>query len=128
MKIINPATNEVIESVTEDTAAIVAQKAAAARNAQPGWWQTPFDIRQRAVATWKALVAENKQRLARTLTEEMGKPLQQALNELNALAGRVDFFLANVGRVLEDEVVALGATEERIGWEPLGVVANISAW
>ena len=131
MKIVNPATTEVIADVPEDTAATVAQKAAAARAAQPGWWATPFETRHRAVATWNALVAENKDRLARTLTEEMGKPLQQALNELNALAGRVDFFLANAGRVLEDEVVQAagpGATEERIGWEPLGVVANISAW
>src|SRR6187549_3467331 len=105
MKIINPATTEVIANVPEDTAATVAQKVAAARSAQPGWWQTPFEQRQRAVATWNALVAENKERLARTLTEEMGKPLQQALNELNALAGRVEFFLANAGRMLEDEVI-----------------------
>ncbi|MEI9938452.1 MAG: aldehyde dehydrogenase family protein [Pseudomonadota bacterium] len=129
MKIINPATTEVIANVPEDTAATVAQKVAAARSAQPGWWATPFETRHRAVATWNALVAENKERLARTLTEEMGKPLQQALNELNALASRVDFFLANAARMLEDEVVQTGgATEERIGWEPLGVVANISAW
>ncbi|HEY1536871.1 MAG TPA: aldehyde dehydrogenase family protein [Polyangiaceae bacterium] len=129
MKIVNPATTLVIADVPEDTAASVAQKVAAARSAQPGWWATPFETRQRAVAKWNALVAENKDRLARTLTEEMGKPLQQALNELNALTGRVDFFLANSARTLEDEVVqAGGATEERIGWEPLGVVANISAW
>ena len=129
MKIINPATTEVIADLREDTAASVAQKFAAARAAQPGWWATPFETRKRAVETWNGLVAENKQRLARTLTEEMGKPLQQALNELNALSGRVEFFLANAGRVLEDEVVQTGgATEERIGWEPLGVVANISAW
>jgi acyl-CoA reductase-like NAD-dependent aldehyde dehydrogenase len=129
MKIVNPATSEVIADVPEDTAASVAQKFAAARNAQPGWWARPFETRQRAVAKWNALVAENKDRLARTLTEEMGKPLQQAHNELHALTGRVDFFLANAARVLEDEVVQTGGvTEERIAWEPLGVVANISAW
>ncbi|MEP7049108.1 MAG: aldehyde dehydrogenase family protein [Pseudomonadota bacterium] len=129
MKIVNPATAQVIAEVPEDTAATVAEKAAAARLAQPGWWATPFEARQRAVAAWNALVAQNKDRLARTLTEEMGKPLQQALNELNALKGRVDFFLANAAAVLQEEVVhAGGPTEERIGWEPLGVVANISAW
>ena len=129
MKIVNPATTSVIADVPEDTAASVAQEVAAARVAQPSWWATPFETRHRAVRTWNALVAENKDLLARTLTEEMGKPLQQALNELNALAGRVDFFLANTARAMEDEVVqAVGATEERIGWEPLGVIANISAW
>jgi acyl-CoA reductase-like NAD-dependent aldehyde dehydrogenase len=129
MKIINPATTSVIADVPEDTATTVAQKAAAARAAQPGWWATPFETRHRAVTAWNELVAENKGRLARTLTEEMGKPLKQALNELNALAGRVDFFLDNAARAMEDEVVqVVGATEERIAWEPLGVVANISAW
>jgi len=129
MKIVNPATATVIAEVPEDTAASVAHKVLAARLAQPGWWATPFETRQRAVAAWNGLVAQHKDRLARTLTEEMGKPLQQALNELNALKGRVDFFLANSARLLEDEIVqAGGATEERIGWEPLGVVANISAW
>ncbi len=60
MKIINPATTAVIADVPEDTAATVAQKVAAARIAQPGWWATPFETRRRAVATWNALVAENK--------------------------------------------------------------------
>lgn len=132
LKIVNPATKQLIAELPEDTADAVKAKVAAARTAQPAWSRTPFETRQRAIATWKTLVAENKDRLAHTLTAEMGKPLQQALNELTALAGRVDFFLANAARVLEDEVVQTnalpGGTEERVAWEPLGVVANISAW
>jgi acyl-CoA reductase-like NAD-dependent aldehyde dehydrogenase len=132
LKIVNPATKQVIAELPEDTADTVKAKVAAARAAQPAWWSTSFEVRKRAVAKWNALVAENKDRLAHTLTAEMGKPLQQALNELNALAGRVEFFLSNAARVLEDEVVqanvAAGGTEERVAWEPLGVIANISAW
>ncbi|HVJ20352.1 MAG TPA: aldehyde dehydrogenase family protein, partial [Polyangiaceae bacterium] len=77
---------------------------------------------------FKTLLDENKERLARTLSQEVGKPVQQALNELNAMPGRIDFFLANAASVLADEVVQQDPVEERIGWEPLGVVANISAW
>ena len=132
MKIINPATKQLIAELPEDTADTVKAKVLAARAAQPAWWRTPFEQRKSAITKWKTLVAEHKDRLARTLTAEMGKPLQQALNELNALAGRVDFFLANAASVLADEVVqvssAAGGTEERVRWEPLGVVANISAW
>src|SRR6478736_1100093 len=128
LKIVNPATKQLIAELPEDTAETITAKVAAARAAQPSWWSTPFKVRKNAISKWKALVAENKDRLARTLTAEMGKPLQQALNELNALAGRVDFFLDNAGRVLEDEIVGSGNTEERVAWEPLGVVANISAW
>jgi len=130
LKIVNPATKQLLAELPEDTEETVRSKVQAARAAQPAWWALPFETRKGAIAKWKSLVAEDKQRLARLLTAEMGKPLQQALNELNALAGRVDFFLANAARVLEDEIVgsAAGGTEERVSWEPLGVVANISAW
>ena len=132
LKIVNPATKQLIAELPEDSAETVKAKVLAARAAQPAWWRTPFEQRKSAITKWKTLVAEHKDRLARTLTAEMGKPLQQALNELNALAGRVDFFLANAESVLADEIVqvssAAGGTEERVRWEPLGVVANISAW
>src|SRR5205807_10123987 len=47
------------------------------------------------------------------------------------LLGRIDFFLAEASSVLRDEKVFADAKtklEERISHEPLGVVANISAW
>src|SRR5205814_18429 len=47
------------------------------------------------------------------------------------LLGRIDFFLDEVDRAVADRVVLASAAdrlEERIRWEPLGVVANISAW
>ncbi len=68
--------------------------------------------------------------LARTLSLEVGKPIRQSRNELNGLLGRIDFFLAETERTLRDEKVFADAQsmEERIGHEPLGVIANISAW
>src|SRR5439155_13598918 len=62
---------------------------------------------------------------------EVGKPITQARNELAGLLPRVDFFLAEVERALASEVVLTSPgdrLEEKIAREPLGVVANISAW
>ena len=70
--------------------------------------------------------------LARTLSQEVGKPIRQSRNELNGLTGRIDFFLAETERALRDEKVF--ADRHRARWrsasrhEPLGVIANISAW
>ena len=62
----------------------------------------------------------------------MGKPIRQSRNELTAMQGRIDFFLANTERAIADEVVFDSSEgpnlQERIGYEPLGVIANISAW
>jgi acyl-CoA reductase-like NAD-dependent aldehyde dehydrogenase len=69
--------------------------------------------------------------LARTLTLEVGKPIRQSRNELNGLLPRLDFFLAEAAGVLREEKVFADVKqnlEERISHEPLGVVANISAW
>ena len=131
MKIENPANGELLAEVAEDTAATVAAAYQRARAAQPGWAATPLAERTARVARFRDLVEANKDSLALTLTREMGKPLKQALNELTALRGRIDFFLKHVAGVMKEESVlhlADGSLDEVIGHEPLGVVANVSAW
>jgi acyl-CoA reductase-like NAD-dependent aldehyde dehydrogenase len=129
MKIVNPASEEVVGEVAEDSAASVAEKYARARRAQPAWAAVPVAQRLEAIARFKDLLARHKSELALTLTREMGKPLKQAHNELTAMPGRIDFFLQHTAAVVGDEVVlAEGKLEERIAHEPLGVVANVSAW
>ncbi len=128
MRIVNPATGELLRELEEDNQATVSQKVESARAAQPAWAARPLEQRLAAIAHFETLLAENQERLARTLSQEVGKPLQQALNELNAMPGRLDFFLSHTASVLAEEEVLHSPVEERIGWEPLGLVVNISAW
>lgn len=131
MKIQNPANDALVAEVSDDTAASVAAAYERARAAQPAWARTPLAERLAAVARFRDLVAERKDELALTLTREMGKPIKQAHNELNALPGRIDFFLAHTASVLAEETVLTqpdGALDEVISHEPLGVIANVSAW
>jgi acyl-CoA reductase-like NAD-dependent aldehyde dehydrogenase len=131
MRIENPANGALVAEVPEDTAASVAQAYARARAAQPAWAATPLAHRIAIGTRFRDLVEANKDELALTLTREMGKPVKQALNELNALRGRIDFFLEHVTAVMAEETVlhqSDGALDEVIGQEPLGVVANVSAW
>src|SRR5690606_36531068 len=75
-------------------------------------------------------IVEQKSELALTLTRDMGKPITQSRNELAATPARLEFFLENTSAVLEDEPVLRdeGGVSEVIRMEPLGVVANVSAW
>ena len=131
MRVINPATGDVLREVPEDDATSVADKFAAARAAQPEWAARPLDERIEVIRRFRATVAYRVDDLAAILTSETGKPITQARNELNALLPRIDFFLDNVERTIDDEVVLLddaNGMEEVLSHEPLGVVANISAW
>jgi len=136
VKIVNPATGTVLKEVSEDDAAAVAAKVARARAAQPGWAATPLDTRLGAITRFRDAVVASKEELALLLTREMGKPIAQARNELSALPGRIDFFLRKTPEVLADETVLVEgeaalqepSLQEIVGFEPLGVIANVSAW
>jgi acyl-CoA reductase-like NAD-dependent aldehyde dehydrogenase len=129
VKIFNPADGTLIKELAEDDARSVASKYARARAAQPSWAAVPLGNRLGAIEKFKKRVEQEKNQLARTLTAETGKPITQSRNELNALAGRIDFFLQNMKAALDPEtVLAEPQMREQITHEPLSVVANISAW
>jgi acyl-CoA reductase-like NAD-dependent aldehyde dehydrogenase len=131
MKITNPATGAVIANVDADSTAVVRRKYATARAGQRAWARVPLRKRLVTIEKFRERIVAMHETLARTLTEEVGKPIRQSRNELNGLLARIDFFLAESSRALRDETVHAATDkkmEERISHEPLGVIANISAW
>jgi acyl-CoA reductase-like NAD-dependent aldehyde dehydrogenase len=131
MKIRNPADGALIADVATDTAASVRRKVERARAAQPAWAAQGITRRLAAIARFRERIVALHETLARTLTREVGKPIRQSRNELNGLLTRIDFFLAASRRALRREVVLSDPgqkLDEAITHEPLGVIANISAW
>jgi acyl-CoA reductase-like NAD-dependent aldehyde dehydrogenase len=129
MNIINPATEEIIADIPEDTRESTSAKYEQAKAAQPAWAARSVEDRVQCIAKFYALLAEQKDELARTLTQEVGKPLQQSYNELNGARNRIKFFIDHSAARLADEwITQEGGTKEKIVYEPLGVIANISAW
>ena len=125
----NPATGALITTVPGDDAASVADKAAAARKAQPRWAAVPMAHRKACIQRFREAIVAQLESLAATMTAETGKPIQMSRNELNGLLGRIDFFLKEAESSVATETVfdEAGMTEQ-IQHTPLGLVANISAW
>jgi len=129
LRIDNPATGERIAELPTDDAATVAAKAQRARHALAEWRDTPIAQRKACVARFRDALTSEGEALAQTLTREVGKPITQSRNEVVGLVGRIDFFLAQGERSMATEtVLAEPGMTERISHEPLGGVANISAW
>ncbi|MBS1662962.1 MAG: aldehyde dehydrogenase family protein [Bacteroidetes bacterium] len=129
MQIINPATEEIIAEIAEDTESSIREKYQLVKKGQRAWAVRPVGERIAAIEKFYGLLEEEKDVLAGTLTAEVGKPLQQSYNELNGARGRIRWFLDHSKQWLQEEwVVTEGATREKISYEPLGVIANISAW
>lgn len=125
----DPASGELVIALPADDAEAVAAKAAAARAAQPAWAALPLAKRMACVARFREGVLRDLEQLAVTMTRETGKPITMSRNELNGLLPRIDFFLAETeAAIAEETVFDEGGMREQIQHQPLGVVANISAW
>jgi acyl-CoA reductase-like NAD-dependent aldehyde dehydrogenase len=128
MKIINPADEQLITEVEEDTPATLCHKFDLLRTGQQHWSAVPLEERVARVKRFAQLLDEHKTELAATLTSEMGKPIPQSYNELKGAQARIKWLTENAGRYLSDEWMTTDGTQEKIVYEPLGVVCNISAW
>jgi acyl-CoA reductase-like NAD-dependent aldehyde dehydrogenase len=129
MQVINPATEEIIADLKEDNASSVAQKLATLKDGQKKWSTVSLKERVTVLQKFSTLLKENIEELARVLTSEVGKPLQQSRNEVNGACARIKWLSENAEKYLSDELMNDdGNTREKIVYEPLGIVCNISAW
>ena len=129
MKIINPATEEVITELNEDTTETLHAKFEKLRSTQHAWQAVPLRTRITTVEKFATLLRDNIGHLSEVLTSEVGKPLQQSRNEVNGACSRIEWLTSNAEKYLSDEVMTTDTNlTETISYEPLGVICNISAW
>jgi len=129
LKIHNPANGKLLAELPTDTIEHIAANYQRARDSQPAWAATSLADRLACLRRFREAIVRETERLAAILTSEVGKPIGQSRNELAGLLGRIDFFLDATERTLAPrEVFYEAGMRERITHEPLGVVANISAW
>ena len=122
---VNPATGAVLAEYPIDNAQKVEK---AVKQAQKGFeeWRT-YSLKQRG-AELKKIAAElrkQKQKLAELATKEMGKPLQQSLDEVEKCARTFDFYAKEGPKFLADEIVKTDAKKSYVSFQPLGVVLAI---
>ncbi len=129
MQIINPATEEIIRDVSEDNKESLYAKYQLLKNAQREWSELGLTQRVKILQQFSEGLASQIESLASVLTSEVGKPLQQSRNEINGARTRIKWMTENAGKYLkEEQMTKADDLEEKISYDPLGVVCNISAW
>ncbi|HEX6444641.1 MAG TPA: aldehyde dehydrogenase family protein [Streptosporangiales bacterium] len=125
----NPAKlDEVVSEVSFGDAGTFVDAARAARDAQRAWAEVPAPVRGRAIAHIGRVVEANAERLARLVTQEIGKPYAEALGEVREIVDTCDFFLGE-GRRLYGQTVPSEMPDKQLFTfrEPVGVVSVITA-
>jgi acyl-CoA reductase-like NAD-dependent aldehyde dehydrogenase len=129
VEVINPATEEVIESVPSAGPEQVGQAVDAAASAFKEWRRTPAPDRSGMLHALSKWISDNTDALATTLTHEGGKPLVENKDEMGWTAGCLDFY-AEVSRIERGRIVPSGEAGQLnlVVKEPYGVVATIVPW
>ncbi len=129
MESINPATGATLRSYPEHEDTQVDACVAGARRAATAWAELSFE--ERAVVLEAAADRLEAQRdgLAATVVEEMGKPVTQALAEIDKCVAVCRYFARQTADLLADEPIEVDpGANAYVTYRPLGVVLAILPW
>lgn len=125
----NPANGQVVGHVPELGGDETRHAIEAAQRAFPAWSNKTAGERAAILRRWFDLMHEHVEDLAKLMTAEQGKPLQEARGEIGYAASFMEWFSEEARRVYGD-VVPAHAADKRIivTKEPIGVTAAITPW
>ncbi|MDB9706473.1 NAD-dependent succinate-semialdehyde dehydrogenase [Porticoccaceae bacterium] len=127
--VFNPSTGDMIAQVSccgkQETVIAVS----AASKALKLWKRKTAKERAQLLRNWFNLIVENQRDLAVILTEEQGKPLSEAMDEITYGASYVEWFAEEAKRIYGD--IIPGPSNDKkvvVIKDPIGVVACITPW
>jgi 1-pyrroline dehydrogenase len=129
MEVLNPATGETIAEVPSGTEGDVDRAVAAAKRALSDWMETTPAERASHLLALADAIEQNGEEIARLESQNVGKPLGAARDEIPIIVDNLRFF-AGAARCLEGKAAAeyMRGYTSMIRREPVGVAGQIAPW
>jgi acyl-CoA reductase-like NAD-dependent aldehyde dehydrogenase len=131
LEVVNPATEDTVDSVPAGSIEDVELAVATAKRAFAEWSRTDVEKRAGILARAAELIHEHAKELAATLTSEQGKPLAEAAGEVSHLAHGVQFYAEAATKVrgaYQELPSTLGPAYGLVIRRPIGVCAAITPY
>jgi succinate-semialdehyde dehydrogenase/glutarate-semialdehyde dehydrogenase len=125
---INPATGQLLKSFEALTDAQIEGKLKRAAAAFARYRRTSFAERARMMIKVAEILENDKEKFARTMTTEMGKPFRAAVDEAVKCESACRYYAENAERLLADEVIETAASRSYIHYQPLGAILAVMPW
>lgn len=125
---LNPYTGQTLNSYKNHTKKEVSELIDKADNRFYSWRETSFSERKKLMLAAASELNKNKQEYAETMTLEMGKPISQAIAEVEKCAWVCEYYAENAEKQLQNEVIKTDAYKSFVSYEPLGVVLAVMPW
>jgi acyl-CoA reductase-like NAD-dependent aldehyde dehydrogenase len=127
IKTVNPTTEEIIQEYEIMTKEQIDDKVKKARNTFQDWKKNA-NKRSDLLHDFANELRKDKESLARTATNEMGKPIKEARSEVEKCAWVMEYYADNGQIFSTDEVVNTDARKTVIKFQPIGVIGSIMPW
>src|SRR5207302_531605 len=125
----NPVNGIELAKVPVMSTAETTQAVEAAERAFPAWAKLTAKQRSNILRKWFELIAANREDLALILTSEQGKPLAEALGEVDIGGAYVEFFAEEARRVYGETIPSQRADARLLAIkQPIGVCGAITPW
>ena len=124
----NPATGETLATFEEHTPDRIERALSLAHAARLAWREAGFEARASVMRGVAKALRNDRDRLARMLTLEMGKPIGEAEGEVEKCAWTADWMAGNAERMLHDINLESNATQSYVRFQPLGLVLAVMPW
>jgi succinate-semialdehyde dehydrogenase / glutarate-semialdehyde dehydrogenase len=125
---INPYTGKIMEEFSLLTERQTNGAVEKARRAFTAWRTVPVAERAAAVKRLADHLRTEKRHYAELMTREMGKPIKDALAEVDKCAWLSEYYALNAERFLQPEHIKTEAKKSYVLFQPLGVVLAIMPW
>jgi succinate-semialdehyde dehydrogenase/glutarate-semialdehyde dehydrogenase len=125
---INPFDETTLATFDEHDDSAIETTLARAQAAQRDWRRTALSERQALLRRLAAALRAGKDEYAKLITAEMGKPITEAIAEVEKCAINCDFYANEAERLLAPEIVASNATHSKVVFDPLGTVLAVMPW
>ncbi|MED4883848.1 NAD-dependent succinate-semialdehyde dehydrogenase [Bacillus smithii] len=127
--VINPANGEVIAAVPNGGKEEAKKAVDAAYNAFLSWSKKTAGERSALLYKWHRLIEEHKEEIGEIMTREQGKPLKEAIGEVDYANSFISWY-AEEGKRIYGETIPASHENKRILVlkQPVGVVAAITPW
>ncbi|MFO7719139.1 MAG: NAD-dependent succinate-semialdehyde dehydrogenase [Gillisia sp.] len=124
----NPYTGEEVGRIKESTKTEIDTILEEGAKRFNTWKKTDFKHRAGLMKNAAKELISNKKEYAETITREMGKPISQALAEVEKCAWVCEYYAENAEKQLSNEPVETDAQKSYISYEPIGVVLAVMPW
>jgi succinate-semialdehyde dehydrogenase / glutarate-semialdehyde dehydrogenase len=128
IKSINPFDGSLLKEFQEYDKIQMDQALAKADSAFRKWKQISFKERGALMMRCSSYLKEHKKELATLMVLEMGKPILEAVAEIEKCALVCEYYAGNAATFLADQRVSSDASSSFVSYQPLGCILAVMPW